>query len=83
MILHTPIETHGEDLKTVAEFTVGKRDRVPFVLTWYPSHEPPPREVHPENALRDTENFWSNWSKLDASLLMIPLVGFCRPTTSG
>ena len=63
LILHTPIETRGEDLKTVAEFTVGKGDRVPFVLTWYPSHEPPPREVHPENALRDTENFWSDWSK--------------------
>jgi len=63
LILHTPIETRGEDLKTVAEFTVGKGDRVPFVLTWYASHEPPPREVHPENALRDTENFWSDWSK--------------------
>ena len=62
LILRTPIETRGEDLKTVAEFTVGKGDRVPFVLTWYPSHEPPPREVHPENALRDTENFWSDWS---------------------
>ena len=36
LILHTPIETRGEDLKTVAEFTVGKGDRVPFVLTWYP-----------------------------------------------
>src|SRR5437773_4664318 len=63
LILHTPIKTHGEDLKTVAEFTVGKGDRVPFVLTWYPSYEPPPREVHPEHALRDTENFWSSWSK--------------------
>jgi GH15 family glucan-1,4-alpha-glucosidase len=62
LILHTPIETRGEDLKTVAEFTVGKGDRVPFVLTWYASHEPPPREVHPENALRDTEKFWSDWS---------------------
>lgn len=62
LILHTPIETHGEDLKTVAEFTVRKGDRVPFVLTWYASHEPPPREVHPENALRDTEKFWSDWS---------------------
>jgi len=62
LILHTPIETHGEDLKTVAEFTVGKGDRVPFVLSWYPSHEPPPREVDPENALRDTENFWRDWS---------------------
>ena len=62
LILHTPIETHGEDLKTVAEFTVAKGDRVPFVLTWFASHEPPPREVHPEHALRETEKFWSDWS---------------------
>ncbi|MEO7166759.1 MAG: glycoside hydrolase family 15 protein [Spartobacteria bacterium] len=63
LILHTPIETHGEDLKTVAEFTVKKGERVPFVLTWYASNEPPPREVHPEHALRDTEHYWRDWSR--------------------
>ncbi len=62
LILHTPIETHGEDLKTVAEFTVAKGDRVPFVLTWFRSYETPPREIDPEHALRDTENFWNEWS---------------------
>lgn len=62
LILHTPVETHGEDLKTVAEFTVAKGERVPFVLTWFASHEDPPREVHPEHALRDTEKFWSDWA---------------------
>ena len=63
LILHTPIETHGEDLKTVAEFTVRKGDRVPFVLTWFASHEPPPREVDPEHALRETESYWRDWSQ--------------------
>ncbi len=63
LILHTPIETRGEDLKTVAEFTVAKGDRVPFVLTWFPSYEAPPREVHPEHALRDAEAFWHAWSR--------------------
>ncbi len=63
LLLHTPIETHGEDLKTVAEFTVAKGDRVPFVLTWFPSHETPPREIDPEHALRDTEHFWNDWSR--------------------
>jgi GH15 family glucan-1,4-alpha-glucosidase len=63
LILHTPLETHGEDLKTVAEFTVQQGERVPFVLTWYASHEPPPREVDPEKALRETESYWSDWSK--------------------
>jgi GH15 family glucan-1,4-alpha-glucosidase len=63
LILRTPVETRGEDLKTVAEFTVAKGDRVPFVLTWFASHEPPPREVDAEHALQDTENFWNDWSK--------------------
>jgi GH15 family glucan-1,4-alpha-glucosidase len=63
LIFRTPVETRGEDLKTVAEFTVAKGARVPFVLTWFASHEPPPREVDPEHALRDTESFWNDWSR--------------------
>jgi len=43
--LHTPIAMRGEDLKTVAEFTVGEGDQVPFVLTWWPSHLPAPAPV--------------------------------------
>ena len=63
LILHTRIETHGEDLKTVAEFTVRKGERVPFVLTWFASHERPPREVDPEHALHQTEIYWRHWSR--------------------
>ncbi len=63
LILHTPIPTHGEDLKTVAEFSVAKGERVPFVLTWYASHELPPKEVNAEDALRDTESYWHEWSQ--------------------
>jgi GH15 family glucan-1,4-alpha-glucosidase len=63
LILRTPIETRGEDLTTVAEFTVAKGDRVPFVLTWFASHDEPPRAINPEHALRDTEKFWHAWAK--------------------
>jgi GH15 family glucan-1,4-alpha-glucosidase len=62
LILRTPVETRGEDLTTVAEFTVKQRERVPFVLTWFRSHEEPPEAIDPEQALRDTEKFWSDWS---------------------
>ena len=62
LILHTPVATRGEDLTTVAEFTVTAGERVPFVLTWYPSHQKPPRKVHAEHALRDTEQYWSEWA---------------------
>jgi GH15 family glucan-1,4-alpha-glucosidase len=60
--LRTPAPTEGHELSTVSDFTVSAGDRVPFVLTWNPSHEPPPREVNAENALRDTLTFWTEWS---------------------
>jgi GH15 family glucan-1,4-alpha-glucosidase len=62
LILRTPIETHGKDLTTVAEFIVGKGEQIPFVLTWFASHKNPPRPVRYEHALRDTEKFWQAWS---------------------
>jgi GH15 family glucan-1,4-alpha-glucosidase len=63
VILRTPVETHGKDLTTAAEFTVAKGDRIPFVLTWFASHKDPPKKVNPEHALRDTESFWGDWTK--------------------
>jgi GH15 family glucan-1,4-alpha-glucosidase len=62
LILRTPAETHGKNLTTVAEFNVKQGDRLPFVLTWFASHEEPPRAIHPEHALRDTEKFWEKWA---------------------
>jgi len=59
--LETPVETEGRDLRTVARFTVEDGERVPFVLTWFPSHLPPPRHVDAEEALEDTERFWRDW----------------------
>src|SRR5436190_22976100 len=63
LILRTPVETRGKDLTTVAQFTVANGDRIPFVLTWFASHEEPPKKVNAEHALRDTEKFWSDWAK--------------------
>src|SRR5439155_467662 len=63
LILRTPIETRGEDLTTVAEFTVGEGEQVPFVLTWFASHKDPPRAIHYDHALHDTERYWRAWSK--------------------
>src|SRR5437870_6787453 len=62
LVLRTPIETRGEDLTTVAEFEVEEGESVPFVLTWYQSHEKPPRAIHPDHALRDTEKYWKDWA---------------------
>src|SRR5579864_9420344 len=38
----TPVEAQGEDLTTVSTFTVSAGQRVPFVLSWFPSHESRP-----------------------------------------
>jgi GH15 family glucan-1,4-alpha-glucosidase len=44
-----------------AEFEVAAGERVPFVLTYAPSHEPRPRAAQAGPALEDTETFWSDW----------------------
>ena len=51
LCFRTPVETHGENLTTVSEFTVSPGERVPFILTWYLSHEPPPDPVDPETEI--------------------------------
>ncbi|MDT0264614.1 glycoside hydrolase family 15 protein, partial [Jatrophihabitans lederbergiae] len=61
--LRTPAPLQGRDLATVSEFTVRAGERVPFVLTWNPSHEPPPKPVDAEHALTDTVTFWKHWAQ--------------------
>jgi GH15 family glucan-1,4-alpha-glucosidase len=60
--LHTPVELEGRDLRTHASFTVSEGDRIPFVLTWFPSTEELPDRVDHEQALEDTISYWEEWS---------------------
>ncbi len=60
-VLRTPVETRGQNMTTVAEFEVSSGQTVPFVLTYGPSHLPPPKPIDPEVALRETEEFWADW----------------------
>jgi GH15 family glucan-1,4-alpha-glucosidase len=62
--LWTPIDTRGEDMTTVAEFTVSATEHIPFVLTWYPSHEVPPRPVDASYAVHDTQSWWEDWAAM-------------------
>ena len=62
VLLRTPIETHGENFKTVGEFTVSAGETVPFTLIYTPSHLPPPEPVDPREALAMTEKFWRDWT---------------------
>ena len=59
--LRTPVDVRGEDLATVAEFSVGEGFHAPFVLTWRESHLPTPKPVDPYIALDATESYWKEW----------------------
>ena len=59
--LRTPVETYGENMHTASEFTVSTDDKVPFVLTWFPSHEQPPKVLDPFRALEATTSMWETW----------------------
>jgi GH15 family glucan-1,4-alpha-glucosidase len=61
LCFRTPVENRGENMRTIGEFTVHEGDRVPFILTWYPSNERPPRPINAEHALQDTVDFWEEW----------------------
>jgi GH15 family glucan-1,4-alpha-glucosidase len=60
-VLRTPVETHGEDLTTVADFEVKEGETIPFVLTYGASHLPVPKPINPAYALEETQEFWTNW----------------------
>ena len=53
---------HGEDLRTVSEFTVVAGQRVPFVFDWSPSNLDYVPPVEPEHALRLCDEFWAEWT---------------------
>jgi GH15 family glucan-1,4-alpha-glucosidase len=63
LCLRTPVETRGENLTTVAEFTVSAGQQVPFALTWHPSTEAPPPPLDVQTAVKDTESWWRSWSE--------------------
>lgn len=60
--LRTPAPIRGENLSTVAEFTVAQGEAMPFVLTHSPSHLPLPTSIDALEAQFDIEARWRAWS---------------------
>ncbi|KOT87326.1 glucoamylase [Streptomyces sp. NRRL F-5755] len=56
------VETYGQGFSTRSDFTVAPGERVAFVLTWHPSHEPRPAEIDPYEALEHTLEDWRAWA---------------------
>ena len=55
-------ELVGEDLKTVSDFVLREGDRLCFTLTYGNSFEDVPEPISPDDALRDTHDYWCEWS---------------------
>lgn len=61
--LRSVVPFKGVGLSTLADFEVRAGQRVPFVLTFHPSHLPEPTPVEAEGALAKTEEWWRAWSR--------------------
>jgi GH15 family glucan-1,4-alpha-glucosidase len=62
LVLDTPVEVRRDELTAVADFEVSAGQRVPFVLAYHPSQEPPPDAPDAEAVLKQTESWWREWS---------------------
>jgi GH15 family glucan-1,4-alpha-glucosidase len=60
--LSSSVELQGENMKTVAEFSIAAGQRESFVMNYRPSHRPMIEAVEPQSALEQTERFWNEWS---------------------
>jgi GH15 family glucan-1,4-alpha-glucosidase len=60
--LSASVAVEGENMKSVAEFSVSAGDRETFVLNYRPSHVATQPVVDAERALTETEALWHDWS---------------------
>ena len=61
--LRSPVETRGKGYATVAEFTVARGQRLPFVLTHFASHDARPLPIDAAAAVDATDRAWREWSE--------------------
>jgi len=61
-VLRASVSMHGENLKTVAGFTIRRGDRVTFSLAYGSSHKPNPRKIDTGQTLADCEMRWRRWA---------------------
>jgi GH15 family glucan-1,4-alpha-glucosidase len=57
------VPLRGEDLRTVAEFTVAAGQCVAFELAWASTYAPAPEHCDVAQRLRTTEKWWRGWSE--------------------
>ncbi len=62
LILTTDVELRGENMRTVADFTVAAGEEVSFSLAWVQSYLPVPPAVNPRAVIEQTTADWAGWS---------------------
>jgi GH15 family glucan-1,4-alpha-glucosidase len=62
VLLRSSVKLHGENFRTIGEFTIAAGETVPFVLSYSLSHRPLPEPVDAQACLRATEEFWTGWT---------------------
>jgi GH15 family glucan-1,4-alpha-glucosidase len=63
LTLATPLETRGENLRTVAEFAVHAGEEIPFVLTWSPSFRSIPESADAAGTIEEASAGWREWAR--------------------
>ena len=62
VLLRSPLSCDLAEDCANRTFEVEAGQRIPFTLTWYPSHHAPPEPIDPLQEIEDTERFWTEWS---------------------
>jgi GH15 family glucan-1,4-alpha-glucosidase len=60
--LSSDVPHRGEDLATVADFTLGAGEEAGFVLAWTPAHGDPPEPGDARRLVADAGAWWAEWS---------------------
>lgn len=62
VVVRADADLRGENMKTVADFTVTEGQTARFVISYSASHRPPPPATDPMSALAVTETYWRDWA---------------------
>ncbi|WP_449065456.1 glycoside hydrolase family 15 protein [Planomonospora algeriensis] len=60
--LSSPVPLRSRGYAHHGAFRVSAGERLAFVFTWHPSHEPRPTEIDPFEQLTETESLWTEWA---------------------
>jgi GH15 family glucan-1,4-alpha-glucosidase len=61
--VRSDVRMHGENFKTVGDFTVARGESASFILTWHPSHRDQAPPLEAQAAVANTVRWWKRWAR--------------------